>query len=171
MLLLTNRHQREIRGRRKGCRAKISADSHAIRLCNARPAGSADPSTHISAIVHSCPHLSYLNYICNAHRSPADTPSRMCLCAYLPTRVHFARLVGKRSTIRLSNAPVRAVERNVVAPSGFADELRNIDCPNHVEQERYLCESQCRVKIAMQMKLVLCVLERKGDGNDKAMQW
>lgn len=170
MLLLTNRHQREIRGRRKGCRAKISADSHAIRLCNARPAGSADPSTHISAIVHSCPHLSYLNYICNAHRSPADTPSRVCLCAYLPTRVHFARLLGKRSPARPSSAPVRAVERNAVAPSRFADELLNIDCPHRTERERYPCESRCRVKIAMQPRLALCVPDRNRDGDDK-MEW
>lgn len=33
----------------------------------------ADPSTHISGIVHSCPHLGYLNYICNAYRGTVGT--------------------------------------------------------------------------------------------------
>lgn len=51
----------------------------------------ADPSAHTSAIVHSCPHLSYLNYICNAHRNSgrqrdAHPAASRVPRAYLPTR-------------------------------------------------------------------------------------
>lgn len=44
-----------------------------IRLRNAPGSAYADPSTHISGIVHSCPHLGYLNYICNAYRDAVGT--------------------------------------------------------------------------------------------------
>lgn len=40
-----------------------------IRLRNAPGSAYADPSAHISGIVHSCPHLGYLNYICNVYRA------------------------------------------------------------------------------------------------------
>lgn len=44
-----------------------------IRLRNALGGAYADPSVHISGIVHSCPHLGYLNYICNAYRGAVGT--------------------------------------------------------------------------------------------------
>lgn len=44
-----------------------------IRLRNAPGSAYADPSAHISGIVHSCPHLGYLNYICNAYRDAVGT--------------------------------------------------------------------------------------------------
>lgn len=44
-----------------------------IRLRNAPGSAYADPSAHISGIVHSCPHLGYLNYICNAYHDVVGT--------------------------------------------------------------------------------------------------
>lgn len=44
-----------------------------IRLRNAAGNAYANPSAHISGIVHSCPHLGYLNYICNAYRDAVGT--------------------------------------------------------------------------------------------------
>lgn len=44
-----------------------------IRLRNAPGSAYANPSAHISGIVHSCPHLGYLNYICNAYRDAVGT--------------------------------------------------------------------------------------------------
>lgn len=44
-----------------------------IRLRNAPGSAYANPSAHISDIVHSCPHLDYLNYICNAYRDAVGT--------------------------------------------------------------------------------------------------
>ena len=76
---------------------KISADSRSDTImqrscvCVAAANGCADPSAHTSAIVHSCPHLSYLNYICNAHRNSghqrdAHPAASRVPRAYLPTR-------------------------------------------------------------------------------------
>jgi len=44
-----------------------------IWLRNAPGSAYANPSAHISGIVHSCPHLDYLNYICNAYRDVVGT--------------------------------------------------------------------------------------------------
>lgn len=44
-----------------------------IRLRNAPGSAYANPSAYISGIVHSCPHLGYLNYICNAYRDAVGT--------------------------------------------------------------------------------------------------
>lgn len=44
-----------------------------ILLRNAPGNAYTNPSAHISGIVHSCPHLGYLNYICNAYRDAVGT--------------------------------------------------------------------------------------------------
>lgn len=87
-----NRRMRKWMDDRRGSRfLRIAAR---IRLCNGCVAANgvrADPSAHTSAIVHSCPHLSYLNYICNAHRNSgrqrdAHPAASRVPRAYLPTR-------------------------------------------------------------------------------------
>lgn len=75
----------------EGVASKISADSHArrIRLRNTPGNAYADPSAHISGIVHSCPHLGYLNYICNAYRDAVGTE-------YVVDFAHAPRLQRQR---------------------------------------------------------------------------
>lgn len=67
---------------------RIATFATQIRLRNAAPGGGyADPSTHISGIVHSCPHLGYLNYICNAYRGTVGT--KYVGASARPQRLHM----------------------------------------------------------------------------------
>lgn len=65
-----------------------------------------DPSTHISGIVHSCPHLGYLNYICNAYRGTVDTEyvgagrTRARRRRSRASRAHGRLLIGERTRER-----------------------------------------------------------------------
>lgn len=58
----------------QGVASKISADSHVRHAAGIRDYATLRAAlirgsiANISGIVHSCPHLGYLNYICNAYR-------------------------------------------------------------------------------------------------------